>query len=470
MSLRTIWSSPLLTTFTNTTFLFLCVMILIQSVSGPVLVKRLLRSRLVLAILILGSAVSMGSRMLVGYLGPGDIFQEFLGATELAAGRSMNPANEAVVHDRVVYWFGRDPLDPGPQIWAPLRTLRTNSMSSGAAQIIVQAHPPFHVLLMAPLALLRSVRFMYIMMTLINFASYGLLLLMIWRLLPDGLRASTGIVLPLVLALGWQPFVANLRQGQIGIVVALLVVAGWLNLGKRPELGGALIGVGALIKMFPALLLVWLLFRNRRAFLSSLCTIFLGALVLYLTSGWAGFVDYTQAAKTVEAVYGRSRMNYSLSAVIGHVVAGPNARSLWISAAILAVEAIILGLAVFEILRTPKASRNATALEFGGFVVLSCLLSPTCWAFYYPLLLLPLALLLGEVSTRATARSVIGLLLILCSFSFPEQVVGQLTEHIAPLIGDRPSWLLCSFPTFGMLALWLWIEQQRVRCTATTAR
>src|SRR5208282_1611985 len=71
---------------------------------------RVSHSKLVRAALIAGCAVGMGSRILVGYLGPGDLFQDFVGAKEFAAGRGMNPTD--TMPERVQYWLGQNPIEP----------------------------------------------------------------------------------------------------------------------------------------------------------------------------------------------------------------------------------------------------------------------------------------------------------------------------------------------------------------------
>lgn len=383
----------------------------------------------------------MASHILVGYLGPGDIFQDFVGAKELAAGRSMNPT--ANMRERVAYWLDREPLDSaGLPDWPALGSLRASSLDSGARQLVVQAHPPFHIFLLAPLVkLCRSIQRTYLAVTLVNIAAYVLLLLLLWRStnLPAVVPAGA-VALLCLLALDWQPFLANLRQGQIGVVVALLVIGGWHCLSHdRPWPAGILIGLAALIKMFPALLIVWLLLRNRRAFVAALGTVSVAVLLLYLTRGPGAFIDYFHAAQAVEANFGRARNNSSLSSIISYVTGSP--------AAIFG-DALLFGYAVFLMLR-----KRTPVLEFSSFVVLSCLLSPTSEAFYFPILLLPLATVASEI--RPTA-----MLAILICFSFPDQVVWRSTELLTPVLGDRLAWLLCSFPTFAMLALWYWTARR----------
>jgi hypothetical protein len=71
--------------------------------------------------------------------------------------------------------------------------------------------------------------------------------------------------------------------------------------------------------------------------------------------------------------------------------------------------------------------------------------------------------MLHTIRPEAFLRSTIGLLAILLCFSFPDQVVLRSTEFLKPILGDRISWLLCSFPTLALLALWYWMTTRRRR-------
>lgn len=470
----------MLTTVTNTTFLFVCALLVVclariarrgETEAGAWLrglVRLLSGSKLVSAALLVGGAVGVSSHVLVGYLGPGDLFQDFVGAKELAAGRSLNPTS--TMPERVRYWLDQEHLESTVLArWAPLRRLQASSIDSGARQIVVQAHPPFHILLIAPIVeLCGSIQQTYVVMTVINVVGYAWLLLLLWRC--TGLPAlvpAGAVALLCLLALDWQPFLANLRHGQIGVVLALLVTAAWYLLSRdRPWPAGILIGLAALIKMFPALLLFWLLLRNKRALVAALGTVSIAVLVLVLIRGPGAIIDYYHAAKAVEDYFGRARINYSLSSVMSYVLAGETAKSLWTSGAVLFAEALLFGYSAFLTLRNKTLSQTGLALEFSGYVVLSCLLSPTAEAFYYPMFLLPIATAVSIVRPATALRSGIALLAILWCFSFPEQVGWRFTQFLTPITGDRLAWLLCSFPTFAMLALWYWTTRAQRTASA----
>jgi len=464
------------TTYTNTTCLVLCALLIAclarhanhreRDAAGWLtnLVRWCSRSRLLCAVLLAGGAVGISSHVLVGYLGPGDLFQDFVGAKEFAAGRSINPT--ATMKDRVEYWLRQEPLVlPAALDWPVLRKLQVDSVNSGARQLVVQAHPPFHILLVFPIVeLCKTIQRTYLVMTSINLASYAALLFLLWRSMPAAVHSAGAGVLLCILALDWQPLLANLRQGQIGIVVALLVVGGWYSLSRdRPGTAGVLIGLAALIKMFPGLLILWLLARSRRAFLAALATICGAVLLVYLLAGPSAFLDFVSAARTIGKEFGRSRFNYSLSAVLSYAIAGSSDRSLWATAVVLLAVAALACYSAFFVLRKARPSKWDLQLEFSTLIVLACLVSPTCEAFYYPILLLPMVTLAGTVQPGNLWRACLGLSAVLLCLSVPDQVIWRPTQYLTPLLGDRLAWVLCSFPTFAILGMWYWtVRQQRV--------
>jgi hypothetical protein len=465
----------MITTVANTTFLVLSVLLIAslaryarQGERGAAdwiqtIIRSSSRSRVLCGTLIVTGALGIGSRIFVGYVGSGDLFQDFVGAKEFLAGRSLNPPN---MTERVDYWLQQNPLElQGLDRWPTLRKLQESSINSGARQVVVQAHPPFHILLITPIVMLcGTIQRTYLVMTAITLVSYAAVLVLLWRGVPAGFRLAVPGFFLCILAADWQPFLANLRQGQVGVVVALLVIAGWYSiLRERALAGGVLIGFAALIKMYPALILLWLLLRNRRAFVAAIGALSAAAVFLYLSIGVGGFLDYMKAAKTVVEIFGRVRINYSLPSVISHVVAGPVQQSVWASAAVTVTGAALLGYSMLLVVRRSMPSPTEAALEFSIFVVLACLLSPTCEAFYYPILLFPIVTMLHTIRPEAFLRSTIGLLAILLCFSFPDQVVLRSTEFLKPILGDRISWLLCSFPTLALLALWYWMTTRRRR-------
>jgi Glycosyltransferase family 87 len=240
------------------------------------------------------------------------------------------------------------------------------------------------------------------------------------------------------------------------------VIGGWYCLSRDHHWsGGILIGLAALVKMFPGLLFFWLLLRKRKAFMAGLATVFVVVLAVYLFRGTEGFTDYFRAVKAYEEQFGRGRQNYSLASVIPYLIAGPSAKSSWASATVLFADLALFVYTAYRSLQRPAPTGVDATLEFSSYLVLSFLLSPTVEAFYYPTLLLPIAAIAAVVGPTHLLRNTIWLVAILWCFSSPEQVIWRPTLLLAPLIGDRLSFLLFSFPTFAMLTLWYWSISRR---------
>jgi hypothetical protein len=428
------------------------------------------RSQVIKFVLIAGAAVGIGGHLLVGYLGPGDLFQDFVGAKEFAARRSMNPTT--TMHDRVEYWSEQEHLQFKVLLnWPALRNLQRSSIDSGARQLVVQAHPPFLIMMMAPLVnLCNSIQRTFLAVTIINVSAYILVLMLVWRgtgLSAIAVAGTAGLLA--LLALDWQPFLANLRQGQVGIMVALLTTAAWYLLRTKPLMAGSLIGLATLIKMFPALLLVWLFLRNRRAFFAAICTVIIAIIVVYLVRGPDAFVDYSRAAAVVEEEFGRARNNFSLSAIVSYVVAGPAGKSRSALVASLFVNLLVFGYTLAVTMRDRQPSQSDIDREFCCYLVLACLLSPTAEAFYYPIFLLPIVIVALGIPSRAILPRTIPLIGIVCCLSFPDQVVWRATEYIGHFVGHRIAWLICSLPTFAMLGLWNSTLRHNPRASAGVA-
>src|SRR4029079_2915000 len=87
--------------------------------------------------------------------------------------------------------------------------------------------------------------------------------------------ALPGHAAPLWLVVALLPFcppvLINLHQGQPTMILLLLVTASWaLDRSGRPAAAGALVGLAAAIKLFPAYLVVYFVARRRgRALISA---------------------------------------------------------------------------------------------------------------------------------------------------------------------------------------------------------
>ena len=191
----------------------------------------------------------------------------------------------------------------------------------------------------------------------------------------------------LILALGaidW-PFLYSIKLGQVGPILLLLFAIGWRAL-DRPTALGASIGLGALVKVQPALLVGWAALTGRwRAIVVAAIVVAAGAAIALAVAGLQPWLDYPSLLGRVASPL-TTPHNFTPGAVafqsgVSLEIAG----AIQVASTILALGAVVV------------AARRATAeAAYLVTVVASQLISPLLWDHYAMLLLLPVAWLLDR--------------------------------------------------------------------------
>ena len=179
------------------------------------------------------------------------------------------------------------------------------------------------------------------------------------------------------------PFLYSVKLGQVGPLLYLCFAIGWWSLDRPVGLGLA-VAAGALTKVQPALLFVWMTFTRRwRAVLFGIVACAAAALIATLITGATTWADYV-------ALLGRvSQPVTTPKNMTPGAVAWRAGASLAVATAVQWASVVAtLGIAAFAWFRRDAA----TGFIVG--VVASQLLSPLLWDHYAMLLLLPVALLL----------------------------------------------------------------------------
>ncbi len=189
----------------------------------------------------------------------------------------------------------------------------------------------------------------------------------------------------LILLLGglsW-PLAYSFKLGQVGPLLFLLFAAGWRWLDRPGRLGTA-IALGTLIKIQPAIVLVWAGLNQRWRTIGVALAILAGAALLAtLATGPGTWSDYLQVLRQVSAPI-TTPHNFTPGA-IAYQLGVPEGIATGIQ---LASTIGALGVTVWAALRRPAEVGYLTA------VTASQLLSPVLWDHYAMLLLLPVAWLL----------------------------------------------------------------------------
>ena len=199
-------------------------------------------------------------------------------------------------------------------------------------------------------------------------------------LLPVGRTVRWVIVL--LAAIDW-PFLYSVKLGQVGPILFLLFVIGWRFLDRPGPLGGS-IGLGALVKVQPGLLIGWAVLTARwRAAAIAIAVVLIGALVATLMTGTQPWFDYPALLGRVSSPI-TTPHNFTPGAVAWQAGVSSD-----IAGVIQAITT--LGALVAVVVAARMASADAAYLVA---VVASQLISPLLWDHYAMLLLLPVAWLL----------------------------------------------------------------------------
>jgi len=136
--------------------------------------------------------------------------------------------------------------------------------AGGPAQsnLLVNAHPPTSVLLFLPFATL-DYRPALLAWNLSGLAMLGVSLMVVRRQLGVSL-SSWSIFPPLCLLLICFPLLQQLSQGQLNLVLVLLVTGAWAaERSGRVGWAGAMIGAATAIKLFPGFLFLYFIVRRQ---------------------------------------------------------------------------------------------------------------------------------------------------------------------------------------------------------------
>jgi hypothetical protein len=184
--------------------------------------------------------------------------------------------------------------------------------------------------------------------------------------------------------LSW-PLAYSLKLGQVGPLLFLLFAAGWRWLDRPGRLGTA-IALGTIVKIQPAVVLVWAALDRRWRTIGAAIVVLVAAAVLAtLLTGFGTWADYVAVLRQVSAPI-TTPHNFTPGAI---------AFQLGVSQALatglqLAVTVAVLIAVGWAALRSPAEVGYLTALTAGQ------LLSPVLWDHYAMLLLLPVAWLLDR--------------------------------------------------------------------------
>jgi alpha-1,2-mannosyltransferase len=246
-----------------------------------------------------------------------------------------------------------------------------------AGGFAIYLYPPPFALAIVPLAAIggQAAILIWTALLLVAFAA-GV------ALLPVG-RTVRWIVV-LLAAVDW-PFLYSIKLGQVGPILFLLFAIGWRALDRAGPLGTS-IGLGALVKVQPGLLIGWALLTARwRAAAVAIGVVLAGALIATALLGTQPWFDYPALLGRVSSPI-TTPHNFTPGAIAWQAgVPADLAGALQAVATLGAIVAVVVA-----------ARATVTEASYLVAVVASQLISPLLWDHYAMLLLLPAAWLLDR--------------------------------------------------------------------------
>jgi hypothetical protein len=321
--------------------------------------------------------------------------------------RGLRPPPDRIV-DFFQEWASARFWRDGLPVYAPqeegLRRYLGRQWDRSDAFNQVNAHPPTSVLLAFPLAGL-DYQDACLVWNLLSMAALAGGTVLVARSLRLSLPPRA--VLPaLCLLLICYPLRRQNDFVQLNGILVLLIAGAWAaDRADRPGWAGALAGLAAVIKLFPALLFLYFLLRRRwRAVAAGGATVALATALTAALLGPGSYRDYVRDVLPHLGIYRGAWNNASLPGLwhklfIGGNVFGRTA-PLWHSpvAARLVAAASCLAVAALAASAAFRARSRADCDHAFGLTVTAMLLaSPITWDHYFLLLLVPAALFVATL-------------------------------------------------------------------------
>ena len=242
------------------------------------------------------------------------------------------------------------------------------------------AHPPTSVLLALPFAGMAYVP-ATVAWNLLSLVLLGGSLAVLISELRFDVSLSHLVLLSVALGL-WPPLWFHLAQGQLGIPILFLLTLAWrATRHGRDTLAGGIIGLAAAIKIFPAVLIAYFIFRRRfRLAIAGILGFVLISAATLLITGPETIRDYLITVLPTLKGFNEYGRNASLTGFFSRLVS-PSL------AGVATLMASVLVAAIVWVRSTRADFDESFALAITG----TLLITPLTWPHSLVILLLPLA-------------------------------------------------------------------------------
>ena len=239
----------------------------------------------------------------------------------------------------------------------------------------------------------------------------------------DRIAAGWSLVLLVMAAFAFAPVNDEFFIGNVHILLAALLGAAWLALrGPSPRgelVAGALIGVATLIKVFPGVLIVWLVLTGRlRGAVASVVTMAVRAIATLPVTGIQPWIDYPVVL-----------LNLGAPIDMENVLAPSAWLTELLPSAVARVVVTVLGLGIVWWATVNRSQ----VVSYAVAVTVSILIAPALYHHYLAVLVVPL--LLGIRHTTNAAWIVVAFLLLSMGH---QPILGDaswITGRVVPTLG-----------------------------------
>lgn len=327
--------------------------------------------------------------------------------------------------------------------------------------IYYNAHPPTPVLLALPLTGLKFADAVLVWNT-ISLAAF----LFSLGIAAKAISMPRSLYLPiLALLIYCQPLFGTLYQGQLTLLLVLLITAVWaLERSGWPRVAGVLVGAAAVIKLFPAYLVIYFVARGRwRSLLAAVVSFATLTLVTAAILGPGAYRDYVQVVLPTQARFRGLAYNCAIAGFWYKLFdpVGENGLiiPLWSCPALALFGTLLSDLAITAVVGTiayRAKTRSQQDLAFAAVVTAMLLVSPVSWDVSLPLLLVPVAVMARNADRPAWMP--VAFFLILAMIWMPQFLPTKPAMETGPR--RAVSWLfilgppsLKSYALLGLLGL-----------------
>jgi hypothetical protein len=420
------------------------------------LAGRFLSHRAILTYLIFGACANLFVAALAGYINPMDYVQDVVAARQFLKHETMYPDNLP----QMGFAELSAPM-PGREELRKLSIFQGELKAATFSPAPGNAHPPdLGIVLAAPVFLLGLRGSFLFVLSLSAVLLYLTTAAILRELFPSlSLVARCAVM---AFAFGWYPVAAALREGQPAIILFALITTGWLMLRRnRPRnrewIAGGAIGLAACLQAFPALLMLFVAIRYRRAFVAALGTIALLNLAAATVAVKGTFQQWQNSVAMISRDSVPSPGNLSIAGLITGFSRGMG----WDEHVKIVAPAMLLTIAgalVFFLTRNRRGAQpEMLDVEYSVFVTAMLLASPLTWERYLPIMLLPLAVIVRNWRTRHATWELSALLAALFFMSFSTSAFMRAYQLLSGSLGFISGWLAISAPSFSMMAILFWL-------------